>query len=47
MASGLPHGFWHQHRPGTGLSVTVEPQTHVRPSVAAEIIDISVAPTAA
>lgn len=47
MSYGLPHGFWHQHTPGTELPVTVEPPSHLRPSDAAEITDIDVAPAAA
>lgn len=47
MGHWLPYGVLHQHRLGTELPVTVVPGTQIKPSDAAEIIDINVAPAAA
>lgn len=43
MDHGLPHGFWHQYRPRSGLPVAVGPRAQTRPSDAAGIMDITMA----
>jgi hypothetical protein len=40
-AHGLPHGFWCQHRPGTGFPVEVGPWIQTRPFSVAGIMDIN------